>query len=71
MLDAQADAVMVVDARSARDTALVAAIDSATLVYLPGGEVPKPGQIVRNPALAKFFRRLLDAVQVDVRELQR
>jgi cyanophycinase len=37
-IGAQADAVMVVDARSAKDAALVAAIDSATLIYLPGGD---------------------------------
>lgn len=34
---------------------------SSAQVYLPGGEVPKPGQILKNPALARFFRRLLDA----------
>jgi gamma-glutamyltranspeptidase / glutathione hydrolase len=30
-------------------------------VYMPNGEVPRPGEIIRNPALANFFRRLLDA----------
>jgi gamma-glutamyltranspeptidase/glutathione hydrolase len=30
-------------------------------VYLPGGEVPRAGALIRNPALAAFFRRLLDA----------
>jgi gamma-glutamyltranspeptidase/glutathione hydrolase len=34
---------------------------STASIYMPEGEVPKPGQIIRNPALAKFFRRLLDA----------
>ncbi|HTT74921.1 MAG TPA: gamma-glutamyltransferase family protein [Candidatus Binataceae bacterium] len=29
-------------------------------LYMPGGEVPSPGDILRNPALAHFFRRLLD-----------
>ena len=29
-------------------------------LYLPNGEVPTPGQIIRNPALAHFFRRLVD-----------
>jgi gamma-glutamyltranspeptidase/glutathione hydrolase len=30
-------------------------------IYMPNGEVPHPGEIIRNPALANFFRRLLDA----------
>jgi gamma-glutamyltranspeptidase/glutathione hydrolase len=30
-------------------------------IYLPNGEVPGPGDIIRNPALAEFFHRLLDA----------
>jgi gamma-glutamyltranspeptidase / glutathione hydrolase len=30
-------------------------------VYLPGGQVPQPGDRIRNPALASFFRRLMDA----------
>jgi gamma-glutamyltranspeptidase / glutathione hydrolase len=30
-------------------------------IYLPNGELPRPGDIVKNPALANFFRRLLDA----------
>jgi gamma-glutamyltranspeptidase/glutathione hydrolase len=30
-------------------------------IYMPDGKVPKPGDIIRNPALANFFRRLLDA----------
>jgi gamma-glutamyltranspeptidase/glutathione hydrolase len=30
-------------------------------IYLPKGEVPRPGDIIRNPALAEFFHRLLDA----------
>jgi gamma-glutamyltranspeptidase/glutathione hydrolase len=34
---------------------------SSARVYLPGGKVPEPGAILKNPALAKFFRRLLDA----------
>jgi cyanophycinase len=37
-IGAQAEAVMVVDARSAQDAALVAALESATLIYLPGGD---------------------------------
>jgi gamma-glutamyltranspeptidase/glutathione hydrolase len=30
-------------------------------IYLPDGKVPRPGDRIKNPALAKFFRRLLDA----------
>jgi gamma-glutamyltranspeptidase / glutathione hydrolase len=30
-------------------------------IYLPNGELPCPGDIIKNPALAKFFHRLLDA----------
>ncbi|MGO9450093.1 MAG: gamma-glutamyltransferase family protein [Candidatus Binataceae bacterium] len=34
---------------------------STAQIYMPHGDVPKPGDIIRNAALAKFFRRLLDA----------
>jgi gamma-glutamyltranspeptidase / glutathione hydrolase len=34
---------------------------TSAAVYLPGGDVPKPGTLLKNPALANFFRRLLDA----------
>ncbi|MGH7949295.1 MAG: gamma-glutamyltransferase family protein, partial [Candidatus Binataceae bacterium] len=34
---------------------------SSAQVYLPGGEPPLPGDLIRNAALAAFFRRLLDA----------
>ncbi len=30
-------------------------------IYLPDGEVPEIGTIIKNPSLAKFFARLLDA----------
>jgi gamma-glutamyltranspeptidase/glutathione hydrolase len=30
-------------------------------VYMPDGEVPRPGKIIKNPALGHFFRRLLEA----------
>ena len=30
-------------------------------VYMPGGEPPSSGDTIKNPALANFFRRLLDA----------
>jgi gamma-glutamyltranspeptidase/glutathione hydrolase len=34
---------------------------SSARLYLPGGEVPEPGAIIKNTALAGFYRRLLDA----------
>ncbi len=34
---------------------------SSARLYLPDGEVPAVGSIVKNPALARFFSRLLDA----------
>ena len=34
---------------------------SSARVYLPNGEVPPIGTLIRNPSLAKFFTRLLDA----------
>jgi gamma-glutamyltranspeptidase/glutathione hydrolase len=34
---------------------------STARIYMPGGELPQSGDIIRNPALANFFRRLLDA----------
>ena len=34
---------------------------SSARVYLPDGKVPLPGSVVKNPALANFFKRLLDA----------
>ncbi len=34
---------------------------SSAAVYMPGGEPPHTGQIVKNPALAKFFGRLIEA----------
>jgi len=37
-IGAQADAALVVDRRSANDSALAATIESATLIYLPGGD---------------------------------
>jgi gamma-glutamyltranspeptidase / glutathione hydrolase len=30
-------------------------------IYLPNGELPVPGDIIKNPALANLFHRLLDA----------
>ncbi len=34
---------------------------STAAIYLPEGKLPEPGTIIRNPALAKCFRRLLEA----------
>jgi len=34
---------------------------STARIYLPDGEVPEIGAIIKNPSLAKFFTRLLDA----------
>ncbi len=34
---------------------------SSAAVYMPGGEPPHTGQIVKNHALARFFGRLIDA----------
>src|ERR1700730_9386300 len=34
---------------------------STARLYMPDGELPHSGDIIRNPALANFFRRLLDA----------
>ncbi|MDF3150125.1 gamma-glutamyltransferase, partial [Streptomyces sp. T21Q-yed] len=35
---------------------------SSAEVYLPGGEAPRPGELLRNPALAATWKRLLDEV---------
>jgi gamma-glutamyltranspeptidase/glutathione hydrolase len=34
---------------------------TSAAVYMPGGELPATADIIRNPALAKFFHRLADA----------
>ena len=34
---------------------------STAEIYLPNGELPRPGDIIKNPALARFFHSLLDA----------
>jgi gamma-glutamyltranspeptidase/glutathione hydrolase len=34
---------------------------STARIYMPGGELPHSGDIIRNPALANVLRRLLDA----------
>ncbi|MFF7160311.1 gamma-glutamyltransferase family protein [Streptomyces sp. NPDC008086] len=35
---------------------------SSAEVYLPGGRAPRPGELLRNPALAATWKRLLDEV---------
>ena len=34
---------------------------SSGRVYLPDGKVPMPGSVLKNPALANFFKRVLDS----------
>ena len=34
---------------------------STARVYMPGGELPRSGDLITNPALANLFRRLLEA----------
>jgi gamma-glutamyltranspeptidase / glutathione hydrolase len=34
---------------------------STARVYMPGGELPRSGDLIKNPALANLFRRLLEA----------
>jgi len=47
-IGASADAVMVVDQRSANDSAIVATIEAATLIYLPGGDPVLLVETLRN-----------------------
>ncbi len=34
---------------------------SSARVYMPDGKVPRPGAVIKNPALANFFKRVLEA----------
>jgi len=34
---------------------------STARIYLPNDQVPRPGDVIKNPALGKFFARLVDA----------
>src|SRR5512143_56254 len=47
-IGAQADVALVVDARSANDSVIVATIESATLIYLPGGDPVLLVEILRG-----------------------
>src|SRR5512143_1286113 len=55
---AQADAAMVVDARSADDSAIVAKVESATLIYLPGGD---PVMLVETLRHSQAWRAIVTA----------
>ena len=53
-IGAQADAAMIVDQRSANDSAIVATIEAATLIYLPGGDpVLLVGDVAQLTSLAR------------------
>ena len=62
-IGAQADAAMVVDARSANDAAIVAKIESATLIYLPGGD---PVMLVETLRHSQAWRAIVEARERDV-----
>jgi cyanophycinase len=47
-IGAHADVAMAVDERSANDSAIVATIESATLIYLPGGDPVLLAEILRG-----------------------
>jgi len=47
-IGAQAEAALVVDQRSANDSVIVATIESATLIYLPGGDPVLLVETLRN-----------------------
>ncbi|GGF36178.1 gamma-glutamyltranspeptidase [Aliidongia dinghuensis] len=36
---------------------------TSAAVYLPHGDVPAPGRLFRNPALAQFYRRLIEEAE--------
>ena len=59
-LGAQADAAMAVDAKSANDPAVVAKINAATLIYLPGGD---PVFLVNALRGSKAWAAILSAHQ--------
>jgi cyanophycinase len=50
-IGASADAAMVVDQRSANDSAIVATIEAATLIYLPGGDPVLLVETLRNSSV--------------------
>ena len=59
-LGAQADAAMAVDAKSANDPAVVAKIETATVIYLPGGD---PVFLVNALRGSKAWAAILSAHQ--------
>jgi cyanophycinase len=57
-IGAQADAAMIVDRRSANDSTIVATIESASLIYLPGGD---PVLLVEALRDSQAWRAILKA----------
>jgi len=57
-IGAHADVVMVVDAHSANDSAIVATTEAATLIYLPGGDPVLLVEILRG---SQAWRAILKA----------
>ena len=56
-LGARAEAALMVDTRSANDPALVATMESATLIYLPGGDPVRLVEILRgSPAWSALVK---------------
>jgi cyanophycinase len=57
-IGAQAEAAMVIDQRSANDSAIVATIETATLIYLPGGDPVLLVETLRN---SQVWRAIVNA----------
>jgi cyanophycinase len=57
-IGAQAAAAMIVDQRSANDSAIVATIETATLIYLPGGDPVLLVETLRN---SRAWRAIVNA----------
>ena len=57
-LGARADAAMAIDAASADDPGVAAAIETATLIYLPGGD---PVFLVKSLRGSRAWRAIMDA----------
>ena len=59
-IGARADAALAVDARSANDSAIVAKIEAATLIYLPGGD---PVLVVETLRDSQVWRAIVKAYE--------